>query len=171
MTFSFPSYPRMRVTFRPSHHAQSSSGILFPLTSYPTATQASRVKIPYFGGASRGGKAVFISLDPRLRKDDGRGGEARMTAGGVLRVVVFFTGGNTLTMSCPFLSGILSSLSAYPRMRVSRVMIPYFGDALRVGKAESVFPGYPACMRMTKWKKMLEAISGMMQKRSELSNI
>ncbi len=36
MTFSFPSCPRMRVTFRPSHHAQSSSGILFPLTSCPT---------------------------------------------------------------------------------------------------------------------------------------
>ena len=83
MTFSFPSYPRMRVTFRPSRHAQSSSGILFPLTSYPTPIghpfpphvmpdpdRASRIKIPYFGGASRGGKAVFISLDPRFRKDD-----------------------------------------------------------------------------------------------------
>ena len=69
------------------------------------------------GGASRGGKAVFISLDPRLRKDDGRGGEARRTAGGVLRVVVFFTGGDPLP--------------SYPRMRAAGVKSPYFCNFIK----------------------------------------
>ena len=45
-----------------------------PLYRHPLSlARGSRAKIPYFGGVSRGGKAVLVFLDARMRKHDGRG--------------------------------------------------------------------------------------------------
>lgn len=54
---------------------------------------------------------------------------ARMTAGGALWAVGFFTGGDTPLSSCPFLSGI--------REMQYRILVGRQG----VGKAAFMFPG------------------------------
>ena len=41
-----------------------------PLSSPLGLTRGSRAKSPYFGGVSRGGKAVLVFLDARMRKHD-----------------------------------------------------------------------------------------------------
>ena len=81
----------------------------------PDPDRASSAMSPYFSDASRVGKAEFMLLDPRIRKDDGRRGVA---GGGFFHGRVVFP--------------LLSPLGL---ARGSRAKRPYFSDASRGKKS------------------------------------
>ena len=91
-----------------------------PLYRHPLSlARGSRAKSPYFGGVSRGGKAELVFLDPRFRKDDGRG-----------CVSVRDNLSRTVVPPLPSPLGLT---------RGSRAMSPYFCEVSRGGKAALVF--------------------------------